>query len=264
MKQNKICIYIKEKMNSIQFRLFTVLCISTIIMIFSIVIVNNLVLESFYVYNKINKSKGAYEYINNIFNSEKTLQIDKIHQVELRGDIEIYIEDKTGKEIYAGGKDILNQVDKYKFNKGQFKEIYNKDNIIIKRIDDQSIEKYMLLNAKLDNGYTIYIKMAISPIQESVKISNQTLMLIGFLTVVISACVASIISKKFTKPIVQLNKITKKVSNLDFSEKYRITDADDEINRLGKNINTMSDKLEKTITQLRQYNNDLERDIEEK
>ena len=54
------------------------------------------------------------------------------------------------------------------------------------------------------------------------------------------------------------------MANLDFSHKYRITGADDEINNLGKSINAMSDKLEKTIKQLRDTNIELEKDIEEK
>ncbi len=43
-----------------------------------------------------------------------------------------------------------------------------------------------------------------------------------------------ICSRKFTEPILELNAIAKKMSNLDFSHKYRITDADDEINNLEK------------------------------
>ena len=55
------------------------------------------------------------------------------------------------------------------------------------------------------------------------------------------------------------------MSNLDFSQKYKITTkGDDEINTLARSINTMSDKLEGTIKQLRNSNNQLERDIEEK
>ena len=54
------------------------------------------------------------------------------------------------------------------------------------------------------------------------------------------------------------------MANLDFSHKYRITEADDEINNLGKSINLMSDKLESTIKQLRRTNIELEKDIEEK
>ena len=39
------------------------------------------------------------------------------------------------------------------------------------------------------------------------------------------------------------------MARLDFSQKYRINDTEDEINELGKSINTMSDKLEETIKQ---------------
>ena len=54
------------------------------------------------------------------------------------------------------------------------------------------------------------------------------------------------------------------MSKLDFSQKYKPTDSDDEINELGNSINIMSEKLETTIKQLRSSNNQLERDIEEK
>ncbi len=76
--------------------------------------------------------------------------------------------------------------------------------------------------------------------------------------------IVSYVSRKFGDPIAELNDIAKKMSNLDFSHKYKITDADDEINNLGKSINSMSNKLEKTIKQLRSTNIELEKDIEEK
>ena len=71
-------------------------------------------------------------------------------------------------------------------------------------------------------------------------------------------------SKKFTAPILQLNDIANKMAKLDFSKKYQTTDTEDEINELGCSINTMSDKLEITIKQLRENNIELEKDIEEK
>ena len=54
------------------------------------------------------------------------------------------------------------------------------------------------------------------------------------------------------------------MSKLDFSHKYRVKDTDDEINNLGRSINTMSDELEKTIKQLQETNIELEKDIEKK
>ena len=123
---------------------------------------------------------------------------------------------------------------------------------------------YILLTGTLCNDYKLYIRIPVVPIEESVQISNKALIFIGAITILISAFIASYVSRKFTDPIVQLNDITKKMARLDFSQKYRITDTEDEINELGNNINTMSDKLEKTIKQLRENNSELEKDIEEK
>lgn len=143
--------------------------------------------------------------------------------------------------------------------------LYSDAKMTIRKIDDTSNSlNYILLYGKLDNGYSLYMRIPIAPIEESVRISNNTLIVIGIATVIISAFVASLISKRFTSPILQLNDITKKMAKLDFEQKYRINDSDDEINELGKNINTMSDKLESTIKQLRETNSELEKDIEEK
>ena len=122
----------------------------------------------------------------------------------------------------------------------------------------------MFLTGILDNGYVLYIRMPISPIEESVKISNTVLLMIGGITLVVAGIIASFISRKFTNPILQLNDIANKMSKLDFSKKYRITDTEDEINELGRSINTMSDKLESTIKELQKNNIELEKDIEEK
>ena len=122
----------------------------------------------------------------------------------------------------------------------------------------------MFLTGILDNGYVLYIRMPISPIKESVKISNTLLLMIGGVTLAVAGVVASFISKKSTNPILQLNDIANKMAKLDFSQKYRVTDTEDEINELGRSINTMSDKLETTIKQLQKSNIELEKDIEEK
>ena len=130
--------------------------------------------------------------------------------------------------------------------------------------DEVNNVSYMFLTGILDNGYVLYIRMPISPIEESVKISNTVLLMIGGITLVVAGIIASFISRKFTNPILQLNDIANKMAKLDFSKKYRITDTEDEINELGRSINTMSDKLEATIKELQKNNIELEKDIEEK
>ena len=123
---------------------------------------------------------------------------------------------------------------------------------------------YLFLVAELDSGNELYVRMPVSFIHESVEISNRFLYTIAGFVIIIAAIIVSFVSRRFTKPIVELNDIAKKMSNLDFSAKYEETDAGDEINDLGKSINVMSDKLERTINTLRKNNLELERNIEEK
>ena len=101
-------------------------------------------------------------------------------------------------------------------------------------------------------------------IDESVKISNEFLSIIAIFIIIIGGTVLSVVSKRFSEPIVELNQIAKKMSNLDFSQKYKSSYANDEIDMLGNSINKLSTTLEETIRQLKNNNTQLERDIEEK
>ena len=121
-----------------------------------------------------------------------------------------------------------------------------------------------LQNRNLNNGYKIYTRMPITSIEESVQISNRFLCTIAIFVIFIGGAIVSIISERLSKPIVELNNIAKKMCNLDFSQKYKASRSNDKIDALGKSINTMSEKLEATINQLRITNVELERDIEEK
>ena len=126
--------------------------------------------------------------------------------------------------------------------------------------DTETRMNYILLTGKLDNGYSTYIRLPISSIQESVNISNRFLYLIAGIVIIVGGIAIIFISKQFSDPISEISAIAKKIANLDFSHKYVVTD-DDEINELVEIINVISEKLEKTINQLRKSNIELDNDI---
>lgn len=263
---------IKEKLKSVRVKLFLVLCVVTILLVICLIAINSLVLENFYIYNKTNTIKEVYNKINKYY-KDPDLAINletELKKIAFRNNFDILIQSDTDLILFSTNKDFLSSIEvakeKYKTYLGERKNLlYSDAKMTIRKIDDTSNSlNYILLYGKLDNGYSLYIRIPIAPIEESVRISNNTLIVIGIATVIISAFVAALISKRFTSPILQLNDITKKMAKLDFKQKYRINDSDDEINELGKNINTMSDKLESTIKQLRETNSELEKDIEEK
>ena len=261
---------IKNNFKSIRFKLFFTMCIVIAVIVLCLVAINNIVLESFYLYSKTKTVKDVYKRINKYYNINQSGENieEELRRIAYNNNFDIFIETDENIIVFSTARDLYSTIDtitnakKYKNNDSL---IYSDDNIKISRINDKDNNiNYILLSGRLDNGYNLYISIPAVPIEESVQISNQALILIGIIILLISGFIASYISKKFTEPILQLNEITDKMAKLDFSKKYRIADTDDEINKLGKNVNTMSDKLERTIKQLRENNIELEKDIEEK
>lgn len=260
----------KEKMKSVRFKLFFTMCIVITIIVLCLILANNVVLETFYLYSKTNTVRQVYNRINSYYENSMTNNIEiELKRIAFNNNFDIFIKTEDGVYIFSTDKDFFNTLNKISSiestKTGKDNVIYQDENIKIRRIDDEGNNiSYLLLAGQLSNGYSLYIRIPVVPIEESVNISNRALILIGGITILISAFIASFVSRKFTEPILQLNDIANKMARLDFSKKYRITDTEDEINELGKSINTMSDKLEKVIKQLRENNVELEKDIEEK
>ncbi|WP_459501564.1 sensor histidine kinase [Bacillus sp. C1] len=68
-------------------------------------------------------------------------------------------------------------------------------------------------------------------------------------------------SKIIVKPLIKMNRVTKKMANFDFTEKLPIS-ADDEIGGLSSSINTLSVNLKDRIDRLNVANTKLQQDIE--
>ena len=259
-----------KKLKSVQLRLFLSLCVVVCLIIMFLIIVNSFILESFYLYSKINTLEGVYEQINSYISEVYNIAEfeEKLEKISINNNFDIIIKTNKNITIYSTNKDYIGVLKEFgKLAPFNNKDFYIKENedYTIKSVQDTGTRiNYILLSGKLKNGYLLYIRMPIPSIRESVKISNRFLYTIAIFVIIIGGVVVSYVSKRFTKPIKELNNIARKMSNLDFSHKYQETNQGDEIDELGKSINSMSTKLETTITQLKSTNRELERDIEQK
>ncbi len=264
---------IKKSLKSVRIKLFLTICVVIILIVMLLVIINNVVLEKFYLYNKTRVMKQIYQQINESYNNNMSYEglETTLKTLSLRNNLDIII--KTNDDIimhatdnykldYDAEVDFFNKI---KRNGEDIKLLYKENNIKINLIKENSTSaNYIIVTAHLDNGYELFMRTPTVDLQDSARISNNVLISIGSALIVISGIIASFISRKFTAPILELNNIAKKMSDLDFSQKYQVENTEDEINTLGKSINTMSEKLEKTIKQLTANNNELEKDIERK
>lgn len=266
MKLNKI----KDVLSSVKVKLFLTLSTTVLLIILFLIIVNNFALEKFYLYKKQNTLKSVYESLNDYYKTpgqDNDLQTE-LEKLSIKNNFDILIKDNNGINLYTTNKNfstVIGSINDILDKVQGGKELESNDNFTIKKQrDSKNGLSYMMLSGKLENGYFLYIRIPLNSIQDSVSISNNFLLMMAGFTILIASIMVTIVSRKFTEPILELNNIAKKMSNLDFSQKYKVTNARDEINDLGRSINTMSDKLERTIKQLRNSNIELERDIEEK
>ena len=266
MKLNKI----KDVLSSVKVKLFLTLSTTVLLIILFLIIVNNFALEKFYLYKKQNTLKSVYESLNDYYKTpgqDNDLQTE-LEKLSIKNNFDILIKDNNGINLYTTNKNfstVIGSINDILDKVQDGKELESNDNFTIKKQrDSKNGLSYMMLSGKLENGYFLYIRIPLNSIQDSVSISNNFLLMMAGFTILIASIMVTIVSRKFTEPILELNNIAKKMSNLDFSQKYKVTNARDEINDLGRSINTMSDKLERTIKQLRSSNIELERDIEEK
>ena len=262
---------LRYKTKSIRIRLFLILSITILTISVALILMNNIILNSFFLYSKEQTLLDVYNQINEFYkNPEDSDKMkDELQKIAVNNNFDILIQKENYINVYTSNREFgLSNIEINKILEESNKEnelLYNKDNVNVKKVADSKTNmRYILLSARLDNGYFLYIKLPLQFIYDSVKISNTFLYLIGGATVIISGIVTMFIAKRFTEPILELNDIAKRMAKLDFSKKYQENEAEDEINNLGKSINEMSRKLETTIKQLRTSNTELERDIEEK
>ncbi len=115
--------------------------------------------------------------------------------------------------------------------------------IIIKPIKDKSGEVTY-----------IFSMASLQPVDEAVQMIKEYYVYIVLLVLVLIFLSSFYYSKKIAKPLLQINKTTKRIANLDFSERVSV-ETRDEIGDLSQNINLLSNTLHSHIEQL-------QRDIE--
>ena len=210
---------LRNKFRSVRVRLFFSLCVVVIAIVLFLIILNNVILETFYLYSKTKNVMQEYDRINYLYNQiELGVQIDieaELNKIATKNEFDIVVENQQFFTLYTTDSNfssLLEKLDTYtnnrNFNNNHI--IYSKDNVKIAEVQDElQGVNYILLNATLDNGYQLYIRIQTESIRESVQVSNNLLILIGMVSVAIAGILASYISKKFTEPILELNEIAK-------------------------------------------------------
>ena len=126
--------------------------------------------------------------------------------------------------------------------------------------DDVESLDYLVMWGGLDPDAFFMLRANVESIRDSVELANRFLLRVGIAAVILASAVIWLMAGRITKPILELARISQKMTELNFEEKYKGR-SKSEIGVLGGNINMLSETLEKTIGDLKGANIELQKDV---
>lgn len=255
--------------NSIKARLIlTLLCTILFILCFSLGL-NMVFLEDYYEESRVEK-------LIDIYHNVKENKYENLNKICSDNNVTIYkfTVSKDQNSLFLDYPNNLNN-DDFKDIENTIKEYYlteKQDIISVKRRSDKYIvckmfdpimeSNYLDLFARY-NDEIIYIRLNLENITDIVKTANTFLFYISFLAMFEGIIIMTIVTNRFTKPILNLAKIAEGMANLHFKEIYK-EKREDEVGVLGESMNLLSKNLQETISNLEKANEQLATDLKEK
>ena len=225
-------------------------------------------LQEYYLLHKQQDLMEVHDTVGFAMEKGRLAEEDRVWKEMERTNISMLVLDRE-QVIFAprGDKEqLISQLRGYLFNQNQeYGEILEKgDGYEIRKTRDMAVGMdYLEMWGTYPNGSTFLLRSPLDSIWESSALANKLLIYIGIAALVLGGMLVSLFARKITEPITELSTLSRRMSELDFDARYT-RGGEDEIGILGNNFNLMSERLEKTISELKQANNELLKDIEQK
>ena len=262
---------IKSVHHSIKTQMITSFVGLLICLVVTLMFINGKFLEPYYISKKESRFIELYEKLNDVSNEDKWDSTKKnnslIHFAEKNNISYLVIEKDNDVHTNVHDKNMLkNQMMGYFLNQAQ-KESRTLDSTDVYQInqswDPWNQSYYVDMWGSLDDGSQFLLRSPVESMRESASISNRFLLYIGSVLIVVSILLIWYFSKRITDPIRELARLSDRMADLDFDAKYT-SGGSNEIGELGENFNRMSERLEQTISNLKEANYKLQKDIEQK
>ena len=240
----------------------------------AVLIINNGFLGRYYLSHKAKDLVRTYYAVDEVLQEGSLTDVSVlkgiINRTE-RGNIDIVVTDSSGTAVFStlGESDPrLSQMisDVVGQNIDADTVLEKTDNFTIYRSTaDSGLNnvEYLRMWGIFTDGSWFVMQSPLASIRESAALANQFLIYLGSIGIIVGGVLVWLLSRRITQPLMELTRLSQEMANLNFDAKYTSGGAD-EIGILGSNFNRMSEQLEKTISELKSANNQLQKDIEQK
>ncbi len=122
-------------------------------------------------------------------------------------------------------------------------------------------EQWLTLSARTNDGLNVLLWVSLSDVQSGAAITNRFLLWSGLVTLLLGTAAAVLLARSMTKPVRRLSHMAGRMAQLDFSNRYT-GEGHDELAELGHSLNTVSETLERGLSELKTANLRLQGDME--
>lgn len=129
--------------------------------------------------------------------------------------------------------------------------------------DERNSLQYLMFGTPLGTAGTLKVYAQMDYLSATANATTRYVSIIACATFMFIIISMYVYLHHFSKPLIEMNKITRDMAKMDFSQKCPPY-ANNEIGELGQSINTLSASLDATLKDLQQKNEQLEADIEHK
>ncbi|HJF94756.1 MAG TPA: HAMP domain-containing histidine kinase [Lachnoclostridium phocaeense] len=226
-------------------------------------------LEPYYVREKEENFKELYKEIESLAEGEELTE-DEVSQINRTAErynfyyIVWNFSNENGFSNLHDSQMLLVQLGGVLFNKIDSRVMERNDNYQVVEFRDNTQQvDYLALWGTVGNSYNIFIRSPLESIQETMGLFFRFLLIVGIAVIAGGILFVWYFSRRLTEPLRELAALSARMADLDFNAKYT-SGGGGEIGVLGENFNIMSQKLENTISELKNANFRLQQDIEQK
>lgn len=260
----------KEYRHSLQNEIAVVFAVLTLSIVFLHVALSYLFLDDYYTSQKRFTLESMYHLladvdIDSLSSNDKVLS--EIFDISLNHNIAVLVMNNKSTPVLVTINDRGRLKEKLEYyllakNSKKMKILRRSDKYVV-QLNQEEEQEYLEMWGILPKGDLFLLQAPVASIRDSVSISNNFLLYISLIGIGLGMCIILFVSRKITKPIMDLAIQSKRMAELSFDVKYEGKHKN-EIGLLGDSMNQMSYSLERTIAKLKTANMELTKDLESK
>ena len=227
--------------NKLATKIFMYLAIFSLFILIFLFFFQVIFIDTFYEWTKTRTIKNLSKDI--LVTERDTSLYDKLDRVSYKENVCIELTNGNGDNLYSSyGNNcrLRSKTIKRKFI------LSNKETNTYNLVNNFTKEKSIMSATKLSNNLYIFISTSLIPLDSTINIIEQQLIVVSIVVLLLSIVVAYFISKRLSLPIIKISKAAKLISKGKLKTKFETTSDIKELVDLTNALNDMKDELSKT------------------